>query len=77
MRGWEVGGEHLRPTFLGSLIWETCGGTAVPSALPRRARPPFGCEEYEHNNECRAIEVIGQDSSSEVVALFLEDWELG
>ena len=39
----------------------------------------FGCEEYEHNNECRAIEVIGQDWSSEVVALSLslEDWELG
>ena len=33
-------------------------------------------EEYGHNNECRAIEVIGQDWSSEVVALFLEDWEL-
>ena len=37
----------------------------------------FGCEEYEHNNQCRATEVIGQDWSSEVVALFLEDWELG
>ena len=37
----------------------------------------FDCEEYEHNNECRAIEVIGQNWSSEVVALFLEDWELG
>ena len=37
----------------------------------------LGCEVYEHNNECRAIEVIGQDWSSEVVALFLEDWELG
>ena len=35
------------------------------------------CEVFEHNNECRAIEVIGQDWSSEVVALFLEDWELG
>ena len=32
---------------------------------------------YEHKNECRAIEVIGQDWSSEVVALVLEDWELG
>ena len=30
-----------------------------------------------NNNECWAIEVIGQDWSSEVVALFLEDWELG
>ena len=37
----------------------------------------LGCEVYEHNNECRAIEVIGQDWSSDVVALFLEDWELG
>ena len=35
-----------------------------------------GAEEYGHNNECRAIEVIGQDWSSEVVALFLQDWEL-
>ena len=34
-------------------------------------------EEYGHNNECQAIEVIGQDWSSEVVALFLEEWELG
>ena len=34
-------------------------------------------EEYGHNNKCQAIEVIGQDWSSEVVALFLEDWELG
>ena len=31
-------------------------------------------EEYGHNNECRAIEVVGQDWSSEVVALLLEDW---
>ena len=37
----------------------------------------LGCEMYEHNIECRASEVIGQDWSSEVVALFLEDWELG
>ena len=35
-----------------------------------------GCEEYEHNNECWATEVVGQDWSSEVAALFLEDWEL-
>ena len=33
-------------------------------------------EECEHDNECRAIQVVGQDRSSEVVALFLEDWEL-
>ena len=35
------------------------------------------CSVYEHNSECRAIEVIGQVWSSEVVALFLEDRELG
>ena len=33
-------------------------------------------EVYEHNNESRAVEVIGQDWSCEVGALFLEDWEL-
>ena len=37
----------------------------------------LGCEVYEPNNECRAIHVIGQDWSSEVVALFPEIWELG
>ena len=37
----------------------------------------LGCEVYEHNNEYRAVEVIGQDWSCDVVALFLEDWELG
>ena len=36
-----------------------------------------GYEVYKHNNECQAIEVIGQDWSSEVVVLFLKDWELG
>ena len=37
----------------------------------------FGCEEYEHNNECLATEVIGQDWPSEAVALFHDGWELG
>ena len=32
-----------------------------------------GSEVYEHDIECRAIEVIGQDWCSEVVALFPED----
>ena len=35
------------------------------------------CEVYEHNSECGALEVIGQDWSGEVVSLFIEDWELG
>ena len=34
-------------------------------------------EDVGTSNECRAIEVIGQDWSSEVGALFLEDWQLG
>ena len=29
----------------------------------------LGCKVYEHNSECQAIEVIGQDCSSGVVAL--------
>ena len=33
----------------------------------------LGCAVYEHNSECRAIEVIGKDWSS-VVALFFEHW---
>ena len=36
-----------------------------------------GGENCDHNKKCQAIEVIGQDWSSEVVALFLEGWELG
>ena len=36
-----------------------------------------GGEEDEHSNECGAIQVVGQAWSSEVVVLFLEDWELG
>ena len=37
-----------------------------------------GCgEELEQQQRVLAIEVVGQDWSSEVVALFLEDWELG
>ena len=36
----------------------------------------LGRDMYEHNDECRAIEVVGEDWSSDV-ALFVEDWELG
>ena len=32
---------------------------------------------YEHNSECRALEVIAQEWSSEVVAFLPKDWELG
>ena len=51
-----------------SPIWSSPCSTSVTSGDE---------EEYGHNNECWAIEVIGLDWSREVVALFLEDWELG
>ena len=34
-------------------------------------------EYYEHNVDNLAIEVVGQNWSSEVISLFLEDWEVG
>ena len=49
--------------FQGSVVQGTlCGKTMC---LARQVRLPLGCE------------VIGQDWSSEVAALFLEDWEHG
>ena len=33
-------------------------------------------EQYEHNVESLALEVIGQNWSGETVSLFLEDWGL-
>ena len=45
--------------------------------LAREVGEHWDYEVYEHNSECRAVEVIRQDWSSEVVALSLEDWELG
>ena len=42
-----------------------------------------GCEDisslecYEHNVGNLAVEVVGQNWSSEVISLFLEDWEVG
>ena len=61
-----------------TLYFVSCIGKSYPMFSSCSASETFfGCEECEHNNEFRAIEVIGQDWSSEVVALFLEDWELG
>ena len=35
-------------------------------------------EEYcEHNVDNLATEVVGQNGSSEVISLFLDDWEIG
>ena len=43
----------------------------------RTSEASCGLEFYEHNVENTAIEVIGEDRSSNVVALFLKGWELG
>ena len=34
-------------------------------------------EYYEHNVDNLAIEVVGQNWSSDVISLFLEDWKVG
>ena len=34
-------------------------------------------EDYEHNVDNLAIEVVGQNWSGEVISVFLEDWEVG
>ena len=34
-------------------------------------------EYYEHNVDNLALEVVGQDWSSEVISLLVEDWEVG
>ena len=34
-------------------------------------------EHYQHSVENLAIDVVGQNWSSEVISLFLEDWEVG
>ena len=49
----------------------------LQTCSPKRCETSLRSEVYEHNNECRAVEVIGQTWSSEVVALILDDWELG
>ena len=62
---------------LGDMSRHGCPGSPEWIISCSASETSLCCDMYEHNNECRAIEVIGQDRSSEVVALFLEDWELG
>ena len=61
---------------LGDMWRHGCPKSPESVSLCSTSETFLGCEVYEHNNERRGIEVIGQDWSSEVVALFLEDWEL-
>ena len=42
-----------------------------------RGEDTSSVEYYEHNVDDFAIEVVGQNWSSEVISLFLEDWEVG
>ena len=42
-----------------------------------RGEDASSVECYEHNVDNFAIEVVGQNWSSEVISLFLEDWEVG
>ena len=74
---YEMGSSGSQSPDLGDM-WK-CGCPKSPTwSSPCSASVTSGDdEECGHNDECQAIEVIGQDWSSEVVALFLEDWELG
>ena len=42
-----------------------------------RSEDTSSVEYYEHTVDNLAIEVVGQNWSSEVISLFLEDWEVG
>ena len=42
-----------------------------------RSEDTSSVEHHEHNVDNLAIEVVGQNSTSEVISLFLEDWEVG
>ena len=64
------------------LLLGTCGGTGCPKCPEWISSGPTseasrGLQLYEHSVENMAVDVIGQDRSSDVVALFLKDWELG
>ena len=72
-----VGSSGSQSPDLGDVWRQGCPESSECIGLCSASGSSVGCEVLEHNIECRATEVIGQDRSSEVVALFLEDWELG
>ena len=73
----EAGSSGSQSPVLGDMWRHGCPMSLEWISSCSASETSCGGEEYEHNNECRAIEVIGQDRSSEVAALFLQDWELG
>ena len=64
-------GDMWRHGFPKSRIWCSAGDDWTGS------ESTSSFEEYEHNVESLASEVMGQNWSGEMVSLFLEDWELG
>ena len=71
--GWESSGSPSPDP--GDMWRQGCPKSPEGVSFCSASEESFGSEKYEQNCECRAFEVIGQDRSSEVVALFLEDWE--
>ena len=65
--------RRSREEFQGSAVQGPLGKTMLSCSGTESTSCSDVCE---HNNECRALEVGGLDWSSEVVAFFLEDWEL-
>ena len=54
-----------------SLVWSDDG------LEEERSEDAQSVEYFEHNVDNLAIEVVGQHWTSEVISLFLEDWEVG
>ena len=72
---YEMGSSGSQSPDLGDMWKYGCPKSPIWSSPCSASVTSGDDEEYGHNNECRAIEVVGKVWSSEVVALFLEDWE--
>ena len=55
----------------GSPVWRDDG------LEEERDEDASSVECYEHNVDNLTVEVVGQHWSSEVISLFLKDWEVG
>ena len=71
----EAGSSGSQSPDLGDMWRQGCPKSPEWISCCSASETSLGCEVYEHNNECWAIEVVGQDWSSEVAALFVEAWE--
>ena len=68
---YEVGSNDSQSLDQGDMWTYGCPKSPICSSLCPASVTSGDDEEYGHNNECRAIEVIEQDWSSDVVPLFL------